>query len=512
MRMLTALAVLLFFPTAVHAEWREASSANFVVYADDSDADVRRFSDRLERYHAAMNFITNSRLAAPSPSNRVTVYVVRSEAEVRKLHGGDNKFVGGFYLPRAGGSLAIVPQVTGLGRRELEWSMIVLLHEYAHHFLISQNAFAVPRWLSEGQAEFLASASFESDGTVSLGRPAFHRAGELFNAGDVTATDLLDPEHYRKRRGKSKSYDAFYGKSWLLYHYLELGGARSGQLAKYGAALGKGKPLREAGLEAFGDFGVLEKELDGYLRKSRILMIKIPPKHLGIGQITTRVLRPGEAAMMPVIIRSRRGVDSTTAPAVLADARAVAARFPADPAVQASLAEAEFDAGNDAEALVAANAAIAADPGQVNAHVQKGNALFRMAENGNDPAAFKKARAAFVALNRLENDHPVPLVYNFLSLQRQGLPITPLAIQGLERAVDLAPFDQGIRMMLARQQIEDKQPDKAKRNLAPIAYNPHGGGLTRIAQNYLTRLESDPKWDGQGMAADAIEAEGEEEE
>ena len=77
---------------------------------------------------------------------------------------------------------------------ELDFSMIVLLHEYAHHFLISSSSFALPRWLSEGQAEFFASASFERDGTVGLGRPAFHRAGELFYGTDVKAVDLLDPE------------------------------------------------------------------------------------------------------------------------------------------------------------------------------------------------------------------------------------------------------------------------------------------------------------------------------
>ena len=274
MRLLSALAVLLLWPVAAHAEWREASSAHFVVYADDSDSNVRRFSERLERYHAAMNFVTNARLAVPSPSNRVTVYVVRSEAEVRKLHGGKDKRVAGFYVPRAGGSLAIVPQVEGMGGAELDFSMIVLLHEYAHHFLISSSSFALPRWLSEGQAEFFASASFERDGTVGLGRPAFHRAGELFYGTDVKAVDLLDPEFYEKRRGKSTSYDAYYGKSWLLCHYLLLGDKRPGQLEKYSAALVAGKKVREAGLEAFGDFAALEKELDGYLDRSRIKYLR----------------------------------------------------------------------------------------------------------------------------------------------------------------------------------------------------------------------------------------------
>lgn len=139
-----------------------------------------------------MAFVLGTKVAKPSPSNRVTVYVVKNTREVRELHGGDNKFVGGFYVPRAGGSLAIVRAVQS-GSGPVMWSMIVLLHEYAHHFLISSNVSAMPRWLIEGSAEFFAFAKFEADGGLWLGRPANHRAGELLYAQDVKAADLLVP-------------------------------------------------------------------------------------------------------------------------------------------------------------------------------------------------------------------------------------------------------------------------------------------------------------------------------
>ncbi|EJU10104.1 hypothetical protein LH128_25648, partial [Sphingomonas sp. LH128] len=160
--------------TPAQAAWTEASSEHFVIYANDSDKDITRFAQQLERYHAGMAYVLGSKVAKPSPSNRVTVYVVKNTREVRELHGGDNKFVGGFYVPRAGGSLAIVPAVQS-GSGQVTWSMIVLLHEYAHHFLISSNVSAMPRWLSEGSAEFFASAKFEADGGLWLGRPASHR-------------------------------------------------------------------------------------------------------------------------------------------------------------------------------------------------------------------------------------------------------------------------------------------------------------------------------------------------
>lgn len=487
-------------PVAVQAEWMEASSPHFVVYADDSARDLQRFSEQLERYHAAMAMLTGRNVPPPSPSNRVTVYVVRGVGKVRELAGMDDRYLQGFYVPRAGGSLAVVPRVNaGIG--VVDMSMIVLLHEYAHHFMIGASSFPMPRWLSEGGAEFFASAAFDADGGISLGRPAQHRAAELYLARDVTAGDLLDPERYEKR-GKSSGYDAFYGKSWLLYHYLTFEPARRGQLDRYLLAMATGKSSRDAAQEVFGDFAQLEKDLDAYLKRPRVQMFAIKPSMIQIGRVELRTLSAGEAEMMPVRIRSRRGVNDEQAKAVVADARKVAARYPQDAAVQSALAEAEYDAGNDMAAIDAADKALALDPGQVNAYVQKGFALFRQAGDAKDSsAAYRAARMPFVQLNGREPDHPLPLVYYYRSFVEQGEAPTLLAMQGFERAVELAPFDLGLRMTLAMQQLQLGNHEAARRNLQPIAFNPHGGDLAETARKTITRMDGNPAWRGEGEPA-----------
>ncbi|WP_156135558.1 DUF1570 domain-containing protein [Novosphingobium malaysiense] len=485
------------WPSAARADWLQASSEHFVIYADDSERDVSRFSDQLERYHAALALVLRRKTATPSPSNRVTVYVVRNQRAVRQLYGEGNRYVGGFYIPRAGGSLAIVPKVDA-GNGVADFSMVTLLHEYAHHFLISANSMAMPRWLSEGAAEFFASVSFDKDGGMMIGRPAQHRAAELFYAPDVKVADLLDPAEYEKR--SSGSYDAFYGKSWLLYHYLTFEKARSGQLDRYLELLRDGSSMRDAGLQAFGDFDALEKELDHYLNSRRMQALKLPPDLLKIGAVQLRHLSDGEAAIMPLRIRSRRGVDAEEAKEVLDEAREVAARYPNDPAVLAELAEAEYDVGDDQEAVTAADRALAVDPSQVNAYVQKGYALFRLAAEADDkPAAYRRARAPFIALNHRENDHPLPLMYFYRSFVEQGEEPPDLAVAGLIRASELAPFDLGLRMTLATTLIRLDRQDEAKIALRPIAYNPHGGSLAGVARLMLERLESDPAWNGADM-------------
>lgn len=489
---------LLLAAAATHAEWLEASSQHFVIYANDSERDIRRFSDQLERYHAAMALVTGTKVPAPSPSNRVTIHVVWNTSEVRELHKGDDRFVSGFYVPRAGGSLAVVPRVQSASG-VAEWSMVVLLHEYAHHFVISGSSLPLPRWLSEGSAEFFASASFESDGSVSLGRPAVHRAGELFYGDDVTAEELLDPDTYDNRA--RKRHDAFYGKSWLLYHYLIFDPERKGQLGTYINALATGKTSRAAALESFGDFKALDKGLAAYLRKRRMNAYRFKPEFLPISPVSVRRLSAGEAAMMPVRTRSRVGVTPEQAAELVVEARAVAARHPGDAAVLAALAEAELDAGHREAAVTAADAALVIDPRRVDAHVQKGLALFALAEDAADSqAAYMKARQAFLELNKLEPDHPLPLIYNYRAFIAMGREPSENAKDGLEWASRLAPFDLSLRMEVARMQMRERRYRAARLSLASVAYNPHGGSGAEAAKALLQSIDGKP--DGTPAAVD----------
>lgn len=499
MRRLPLALAVLAMPAALQAKWLEASSSHFVIYADERPDEIRQFSEQLERFHGAMALLLRAERPLPSPSNRVTIYIVKSDSEVRRLFGLRERFVYAAYRARAGASLAIVPRVNArVGATD--FSMIALLHEYAHHFQLSAAGFPLPRWFVEGHAEFFASAKFERDGSLSLGMPAGHRGPELLFAPDVHVRALLDPDGDRRRdRGR---YDAYYGKSWLLYHYLTFSSERAGQLAQYVRLLQEGTGSAEAARSVFGDFGKLEQELEKYLRQRMMMSFRLPPSQLNPGPVAIRELGAGEAEMMPVRMRSHIGVTQEQAAGLLPEARAVAARHPRDAAVLAALAEAEHDAGHDDAAIAAADAAIALDPTQVNAYVQKGFSLFRKAGDAEDKAkAYRDARAPFLALNKLENDHPLPLIYYYMSFGRQGVKPAEVAVQALERAAEVAPFDLDLRRMLAYQQIADKRFEDAIANLAPIAYNPHGGEGAERSRRLLDRLRSGEDLDGLDPAA-----------
>ena len=87
----TAAALFLLVSGDALADWQEASSDHFVIYADESEKEIRKYSDRLERYYSAMSAMFPSKKIKPSPSNRVTIYVVRSERIVRKLYGSGER-------------------------------------------------------------------------------------------------------------------------------------------------------------------------------------------------------------------------------------------------------------------------------------------------------------------------------------------------------------------------------------------------------------------------------------
>ncbi|WP_339822530.1 DUF1570 domain-containing protein [uncultured Parasphingorhabdus sp.] len=479
---------LTFLTTPVQAAWHEASSEHFVIYANESGSSVQEFAERLEKFHASMAFMLENEPESPSASNRITVFVVKNAIGVRKLADINGRYTSGIYLPRAGNIIALVPR-RGLGSSKFDLSPeTILRHEYAHHFLFNITSRSFPLWFQEGFAEFYASGTVKSDGTVHLGSQAVHRAYELKQSREVAIEQLLDTASYlaNKRTG----YDQFYGRSWLLYHYMSFEKSREGQMLKFQQLMGQGASDIDAAREAFGDLAQLDGDLDRYAERRKIMGLALPPDRLVTRPVKIRELRDSEAAMMPVIMESRTGVDKKEALEVVAKARKVATKYPDDPAVQEALAEAEYDAGNDSEAIEAADRALALDPKRVRAQIQKIYAFARRAESADDPeVAWKAVRAQIVVANRIEPNHPIPLMEFYRAYRAAGQTPPDIAIQGLQRALELAPFDQNLRMTVAAQYMEDQQYETAAAVLRPLAYNPHRSDATEAAEKLLKLAE-----------------------
>jgi Flp pilus assembly protein TadD len=399
-----------------------------------------------------------------SRRNPLTVYVVSGLTEVRRLYSGSTDFSGvaGFYMPSIAGPVAFVPGKTG--SFDLD-AMAILFHEYTHHFTFRNFSTPYPTWYAEGFAELMSTVRFDSNGDITVGLMPREREHGLTRANVRIPIEVLlaPPKDYKF---DLRSMDVFYGRSWLLAHYLNFSDARMDQLPVYLKALGGGTPSLEAAKTAFGDLSVLDRELDNYVRQIGLKAVRLGASQTQAGSISVRALSAGEAAMMPVRMASKRGVTKETAQTVVVDARRLAAPYANDPRVQDALAEAEFDAGNDALAEAAADRALAADPDDRVAMLYKGQVQMRREQ-------WADARGWFLMANRVAPNDPQALQLYYRSFLAQGTQPSATAITALGRAFALMPEVQALRFMYARQILRDGDGNAARTLLAPLAFGPH---------------------------------------
>lgn len=481
--------VALLASAGVQAEWQQASSRHFVVYADDTPDKVRALSNRLEVFDGAMRVLLGAPDPAISPAARVTVFVARDENDVRRILGRGSADVAGFYIARATGSVAFVPRQNG-SREDGFTPLVVLFHEYAHHMMYSAwGQSAIPAWLVEGFAEFAATARTQPKGGMVFGFAPEFRASGLLDYQTVPVSRLLT-ETPRSLSGREAQ--TFYGRAWLLTHYLLLDPARRRQFAAYVAAINNGATPVEAA-KALGPLPALEAALNAYAGKFRLSGFEIPAdKLVANGAVEVRALTTGEAATMPARLMSARGVNARTAPEVAALARRLATPFATDAGAQTVLAEAEFDNKDYPAAEAAAARALAAEPTSVSATLYRSMARMAAARAAKsiDAAQWQAIRTPLMQVNRRDPENPWPLILYYQSFAAGERKATKNAEDGLLYAHALAPFDNSLGLTAARIRLDRGEADAARTVLRPIAFNPHGGAAAAMAGKVLAAIDS----------------------
>lgn len=480
---LAALALALLVPAVAHAEWHEASTAHFVVYADDKPAAIAKFADELEKFDKVMRvFYPQARRSAEGPANRVTVFVLAADAAMTRLT--RNSSIAGFYIPRAGRSVAFVPRITTRAEGSEISGMTVLRHEYAHHFMYSSFPAVFPLWFSEGIAEFWSTVRFDPDGKAVVGVVPLHRGPGLLMGNPLSLEQLVT---LTTAKLDDNQREAMYGRGWLLTHYLMSNRAGQQQLAAYIAALNRGEtPAQAAG--AFGDLKALGKALDRYLIQRQLPAAFIKPDVLVTTPASLRKLTAGEAATMAVRIQSQRGVNQKTAPKVLVQARKAAAPYPNDPGAQIVLAEAEYDARNYALAEAAASRALAAAPAMSDALVYRAMSKLALAQQGKGES-WRAVRDAIIDANQADPEDPRPLILYYESFAAAGEAPTKSAKAGYAKAFDIAHFDMGLRLGAAAMFLNDGNRGEAREALRLVGFHPHGGARAERARSMIAAID-----------------------
>ena len=496
------LLALLFLlaPATAHAEWYEASTKHFIIISDDTPEHVTQFATDLERYDLAMRAFHHIPDYPVSPVNRVTVYVVRDIDAIASL---SSDGVAGFYIPRAGGSVAFTPlragdnndgRTPGVRTREIEAQTLnpiqVLRHEYAHHFMFNNyEAAALPLWFSEGFAELHATAVFQPDGSIVFGQMPLYRGGNFAYEAGCSARALLTTSDLRKLTLCRPS--DLYAYGWLMTHYFSFNDQGKVQIAAYIDAINKGQTMAKAA-EVFGDLRTLETTLDRYLKQKQLPAYVVVASSLQIQPPVLRKLTAGEAATINIRIRSKAGVDKDSAENVYQRAVRAAAPYPDDAGAQLALAEAAFDAKHYPEVEAAVVRVLAADPKSSKAWLYRGRARMAIAVAAKDvtPATWREIRRSFLAANKIDAYDAEPLIDYYRSFIIAGEPATANAKAGLYQAIEFSPEDREVRLHATYAYLTEGDGKSARAMLASIAYAPHSGELAKEALSIMEQIDA----------------------
>jgi hypothetical protein len=185
--------------------WRRFETEHFVVESNaPSERKVLEIAIEFEvLWHA---FASVPVLGLRAPSEKPIVVVLRSEGEYRFLAGGGSA---GLFIEQT-----VLGPMIQLPPNSSAFAETAIKHELAH-FIASGSLKNSPEWLQEGLAQVMETASYDTrKGEILFGRHSedrVHGAAARVPAYILTAPwpDLSGIDAHR-----------YYGRSWLLVHYL----------------------------------------------------------------------------------------------------------------------------------------------------------------------------------------------------------------------------------------------------------------------------------------------------
>jgi len=473
-RLIPLLASVFLAATPAHAEWWEAKTEHFVIYAQDSERSTKEFATKLESYDHALRSLQATKFDPVTADwQRVTIYRSGDLDYMERLAHGP---AGGFYVPQMNpveftpvhGEKSKTDSIIKRDSRTDLDPQSVLFHEYAHHFMFQYFPAAYPTWYREAFAETVATIDLHPDGSFHVGNPPQYRSDALFNQMlTVTPQSLLAST----AKPDFEDFFGWYTVGWLVNHYLTFSGNRAGQLQTYLRLVNGGMNSAPAARQAFGDLDKLASEIQKYKHSGRLGGADVVPGTKANPQVTLRRLGPDEEAVMKSVIRTRSGPTKSEERGVAGDVRDLARQYPNSLQVYLELAKAEFDVENYDAAEAAADRAIQIDPESVEALIDKSEVLLERGKT--DKKYLPEARVWVAKAHDLDPQNPEPLFVNYQTYFYEGEAIPETALIGLEQSFMRARQDYNVRLVLGRQLLGENKGSLAREILIPMALDPH---------------------------------------
>ena len=223
----------------VQQRWSEIRTAHFNIYSCGATQEVFKLAARLEQFREAYAQLAGAQAVASPPILVMAFPDVEAMQPFLPLYQGKPISLAGFFK-RGSDENLIVLALSGTN----SGSMQTIFHEYTH-LLLRQNDRIWPLWLQEGMAEIYST--FDASGhQVWFGLPIEHHLRFLAENSLLPLKELFAVTHDSPEYNEQEHQGMFYAESWLLTHYLMLGGNPSHQ-ARFKQLTALASPGPEAG-------------------------------------------------------------------------------------------------------------------------------------------------------------------------------------------------------------------------------------------------------------------------
>lgn len=447
--------------------WFEVRTAHFNLYSCGQTQEVFKLSARLEQFHDAYSLLAGAQAVASPPIVVMAFPDNQSMRPFLPLYQGQPINLSGFF-ERGEDENLIALALSGTNRV----SLAVIFHEYTH-LLLRRNDRVWPLWLNEGMAEIYAT--FDATGhEVSFGLPIARHLRLLAETPFLPLADLFAVGHDSPQYNEREHQGIFYAESWLLTHYLMLGGgpARKAGLGELTRLLHQGQAPGQAFTNAFRTtLPAMEKELRGYLDRGQF-----EPIHWTVGvdlsasrAAVTRGLTPAETSVRlgNLLLRIDR---LEAAESFFTDARKLAPASPL-PYEGLGLLAAERHKSDEATRLLKDSF----QRGSTNflAHYTYARERYRLtSDSGNRYSLLSKDDAGEIraelqkSLALMPDFSPAHQLLGFFEMV-QGEDLAA-AEQHLQKAILLEPENQWYLLTLAQVELRKDDPAAARRALEPL--------------------------------------------
>ncbi len=484
MRLLLVSLLIALWPASADAGWKRAETAHFRVWADSSEAHLREQAALLEDYRSLLEMATGKAPARDAPPLDVFLVDDLAEATPWRTMGPD---VAGYYRADAGRISAVATEKAGHDRFAISGQHI-LLHEYAHHFMLARAGVAHPAWYVEGFAEYFSTAVFRPE-RIEFGLANSNRAAWLLTTTWLPLERILarDPELL-----KSRDSAMYYAQSWLLTHYMFRAPGMRGKLKAYLGAFAQGEDPVEAfrrhvDPDLVGFQARLRRYLEDGATYSRFDRPRASPAHVRIV-----ALPPSADVFLLRQAALEHGVPSARGPEVLAEIRRLAAVDPGDPMARRALALAELELGDAVTARRLLEGLLTDTPNDPDLLRWRALALKPLAPEATSES-FDQARASLIRATEIAPDdwralHAYARLYRPVAGR-----LPPEAMDKLVKAWMLAPQVTEVVLDTAVALSHAGRLEEAARVLEPLAWSPHAGPAAELAARMLTRARQGDK-------------------